>query len=60
MSTNISTKLQSLLDEHKLQFTDSLYKEFSDINLDLNKTEQNNLYQIRYISTKPIRSAYNT
>lgn len=59
MSTSISTKLQTLLDEHKESLTDGLYKQFVDLNLDLHKQESTTLYTIKYISTKPIRLSYN-
>ncbi len=56
---SVSEKLQSLLDEHKESLTDGLYRQFSDLNLEINKQENNNLYLIKYLTTRPIRLSYN-
>lgn len=50
---------QTILDEQKEQLTDGLYKQFCDLNLAIHKTEQNNLYTVKFLSTRPIRLSYN-
>ena len=59
MTDTFSTVFQTILDEHKEKLTDGLYKQFCDLNLEIHKTEQNNLYTVKYISTKHVRISYN-
>ena len=59
MTESISVKLQSILDENKQSLTDNFYKTLSDLNLQINNEEHNNLYVVKYFTSKLIRIDYN-
>lgn len=56
---SFSNQLQTILDEQKEVLGSGLYKQFCDLSLAINKKEQNNLYVVNYLTTRPIRLRYN-
>lgn len=58
-TTSISIQLQTTIDDNKEKINDQLYLQLSNLSLALNKTEQNNLYTLKFLTTRPIRLSYN-
>ena len=56
---SVSIRLQTLLDDHKEKLSDDLYNKMCNLNLQINKQENNELYELTYSITIPVLSGYN-